>query len=332
LEGPASSKPPPMAQTDAPLLSIVLVNSDGAAFTLACIASIYRFPPQAPFEVILVDNQSREPCLEPVAAQFPAVRCVSAPRRQGFAKNYNLGIRHARGRYVLILNNDTVVHAWALQALLDAAQRSGPTMLGARLESPDGTVQFDCARPLPTLRSYLLDTFLSDIAAPLAPLVRRRRARQADTRASGPVPCIAGACMLLGQELLAQIGPLDEGYDFYFEDVEWCHRALRYGANVHYVAEARITHYGDQSLSKVRAWAKRSEYRSAVRYFREYHAATDGELRLLHAATALSFLARGIAFLLLEAASGRTGQARAYLMLWHWLLGERPARGAGGPP
>ncbi len=102
-------------QSAAPTLSIVIVNSDGLRDTLTCIESIYRHPPREPFEIVVVDNCSREPAPPAIAERYPAVRAFMAPDRQGFAKNYNQGIRASRGEFVLVLNNDTLVSAGALE-------------------------------------------------------------------------------------------------------------------------------------------------------------------------------------------------------------------------
>lgn len=308
-----------------PVLSIVIVDSDSAEYTLQCLESIERFPLGEPYEVILVDNCSRHSCVPLVRERYPQVRIFSAPQRQGFAKNYNLGIRQARGDYVLILNNDTIVHARALQCLVDAA-RANPAyaMLGARLLSSDGSVQTVCARPLQDPYAYIWINLLLDSGLPLGKLLDRYRRRQLARQPSGPVPCISGACMLLPREALKTIGLLDEGYDFYYEDIEWCHRVQRHGRAVAYIAEAEITHYGDQSLSKVKVWAKQSEYRSALRYFRQYYQFSERKAWMIWFATALSFLLRGLVFLLIEISNGRRGHARAYLYLWDWILRQRP--------
>ena len=130
--------------------------------------------------------------------------------------------------------------------------------------------------------------------------------------------------MLVTREALQTAGLLDEGYDFYYEDIEWCHRFQRCGKQVAYVAEAQITHLGDQSLSKVKVWAKQSEYQSAIRYFRHYYGLTTRQLWLIWSATVIGFLMRGLTFLILEALSGERTHARAYLYLWQWILRRRP--------
>jgi GT2 family glycosyltransferase len=308
-----------------PILSIVVVNSDGESDTLSCLESIFRYPPEAEFEVVLVDNCSQDSCLSSVDRQYPQVRTFSAPERQGFAKNYNLGMRHARGDYVLILNNDMFVHKGALDALL-TGMRQNPTygMLGGKLLLPDGRIQPACARSFVTPFSYMLEELVLNPGLPLGRLWRGYSSWRLSRRPSGPVPCISGACMLTTRQILRALGPLDEAYPVYFEDVEWCHRLQRHGRIVGYVAEAPITHYGDRSLSRVKVWAKQGEYQGALRYFQEYHALSPTQTWLVWLTAVLSFHLRAFAFLFLEKVLGKPGHSAAYLQLSRWILDQRP--------
>lgn len=309
------------------MLSIVVVNSDGADYTLQCLGSIYHHPPHDAFEVILVDNQSRDDCLKRVYTSLPQVRTCSAPVRQGFAKNYNLGIRHANGEFIMILNNDTVVHAGALDALLNALRTHPPYgIVGPKLLSGEGHIQTFCARPLLTPFRYILELLFLDLGLPTGRWYDALRQVRVATRPSGPVPSINGACMMLSRETLERVGPLDQRYDFYFEDVEWCHRIQTRGYQVAYIAEAVITHFGNQSLSKVKEWAKQSEYKSALRYFRQCYSISLWQMRLLWITTAASYLSRWVAFQFLETLLRRPGYSQAYGNLSRWIARQYPDR------
>lgn len=311
----------------APTVSIVIVNSDSTEDTLRCLESIFSHASCQLVEVILVDNCSRTPCLPLVQERFPQVRTFSAPTRQGFARNYNLGMRQARGEYVMILNNDTLVQAGALDALIDALrQHTEYGIVGPRLLSANGRLQTVCARPLLGPRLYTLTLLLLDLGLPTGRWYDALRRRRLMRRASGPVPCLSGAGMMLSRATLERVGLLDEGYDFYFEDVEWCHRVQQHGLKAAYIAEAAITHLGDQSLSRVKELAKRSEYLSAQRYFQQYYQLSLWQLRLVWLAAALSFLLRMLVFKLGELMTHRRGYAREYLNLFRWILSKFPMR------
>lgn len=320
------------------LLSTVIVNSDGCADTLRCLESLFAYPPDletlAPragampeHEIILVDNRSRDGCVALVRERFPSVRIIESPARQGFAKNYNLGIRHANGMFVLALNNDTIVHSGALTTLLTAMiDTPAYGMVGPRMVGRDGWVQAVCARPVLTPREYFLTQSIADPGFPIGRLWLLYQQMSVARRRSGPVPCISGACMLVRRTAFEQVGLFDEAVDFYYEDIEWCHRMACYGWQVGYIAEATITHLGDQSIRNVKVWAKQSEYFSALRYFRRYHGLTDEGARALRVVTSFGWLMRGLAFVLAEGLFGHKGHARAYLYLWNWILHDPSAR------
>ncbi|MBN1146708.1 MAG: glycosyltransferase family 2 protein [Anaerolineales bacterium] len=295
--------------------------------TLNCLESIYQHAPRQQLEIICVDNCSHESALPAIWKIYPEVRTFSAPQRQGFARNYNLGLRNARGKYLLILNNDTLLHPGALDALLGALQEDDSLgMVGPKLLSRTGRIQIDCARPLVSPLDYVLNQLLLDLALPMGKLWGRYRAWRLEKRASGSVPCISGACMLVSRQALDEVGLLDEGFDFYYEDIEWCHRMQARGFKIGYVSEARITHLGDRSLSRAREWAKKSEYLSALRYFRRYHALSHRGAWTLWVVTMISFHLRWFAFWLIERISNRTDYAAAYLRLSRWIIQQKPAR------
>ncbi len=132
--------------------------------------------------------------------------------------------------------------------------------------------------------------------------------------------------MAISRSMMEKVGLLDEGYEFYLEDIEWCRRVQQAGWQVAYVAEAKITHYGDQSLSKVKERAKQSEYRSALRYFRQYHGLSLRGARVLWIVTVLCFLFRLISFRLNGLVSRRPNYVEEYGNLLRWILHQCPQR------
>jgi N-acetylglucosaminyl-diphospho-decaprenol L-rhamnosyltransferase len=228
---------------------------------------------------------------------------------------------------VLILNNDMVVHEGALSALV-ACKRDNPDydMLGGRLLSTDGRIQPECVRSLPTVLTFVMMQLVLDPALPIGSVWRRYSSWKLARRSTGPVPCLMGACMLIDRKALETLGPLDEGYQIYYEDIEWCHRVWRQGGVVAYVAEAPITHYGDQTLSRMKVWAMKGAYDSALKYFREYRDLTAMQTWFLWAGTALSYRLRALAFAYLEKRLGKPGYAEAYHELSKWMADRRPDR------
>jgi len=279
------------------LISIVIVNSDTLDHSINCLQSIFENPPECNFEVILVDNRSKTPCLPLIIKKYPQVQTILAPQRQGFAKNYNLGIRQAKGDFILILNNDTLVHPGSIDKLIDAIiHNKSYGMVGPKIINKNGKIQVNCNRSVLKLSYYIIYQVLLYQGSPLGKLWDNILQYRINKRGSGPVFCISGACMLITREAINQVGLLNEELDFYFEDDDWCHRLHQSNFQVGYIEDAEITHIGNQSLPQVRQWAKKSEYKSAIYYFSKYHHITQWQLWILWAGTVTSFLSRTISY------------------------------------
>lgn len=309
-----------MAQT--PDVSIVVVNSDGEADTLNCLASIRASRFDGSLEVVLVDNCSEKDPFPEVGRCFPEAVLLRAPQRQGFAKNYNLGMRYAAGDLVMILNNDTLLHPDALEALV-GAMRGYPEYgaAGPRLMSGTGRPQPVSARREMTYTDFVLEQLVFDLGMPLGKLRAWFQGRQLMRRESGPVECLSGACILVRREALEAVGGLDERYDFYFEDIEWCRRFRRMGYEVGYISEAEVVHLGDRSLSGVRYWAKQSEFRGALLFFFEGGGRHRFRMALLKWAVMSGYLIRAVGFTFAGRFTSRRNQAAVYWKLLSWLGG-----------
>ena len=307
------------------VLSIVIVNTDGTEDTLNCLESICQAPPSAKFELILIDNCSSKPVIPQVQARYPLVRTFNSPERQGFARNYNQGIQEARGEYVMILNNDIIVQSGAFDALLNCMQETPSYgMVGPKLVSLNGQIQSTCARSFVTPGRYVLLQLFLDPGFPMGRLWERFKSWKLSQKKTGVVQCISGACMMTTSEVINSVGMLDEDYDFYFEDIEWCHRFFNHGMQVVYIAEAEITHLGDRSLRKVREWGKRSEFLSALRYFREYHGLTMSMARLIWFSSLVGYIIRAAAFWIKGVFSKEQGYAPEYWRLTKWIINQYP--------
>ncbi len=289
-----------------PDLSIIIVNWNGGQVLLDCLASIYAHTPPLPFEVIVVDNASTDGSPERVAAGFPQVRLIQAGRNLGFAGGNNLGLQAAQGRFLLLLNNDTLVREKALGRMV-AAMQADPSIgiLGCRLLNPDGTLQRSCGL-FPTLWTKFLDLTM------LYRLVPVYRLGHWDYAGERDVDWLSGACLLLRREVYEQIGGLDEGYFMYLEDADLCRRAWQAGWRVHFTPTAEVVHLKGHSSRPALPRLLVEDQRSAYRFFRKHYG--PGRVQALRLVATLGCLVR-IAFWGGRALLGQqeaTGRLRAY--------------------
>jgi N-acetylglucosaminyl-diphospho-decaprenol L-rhamnosyltransferase len=247
-------------------LSVVIVNWNTRDLLAQCLTSVYANPPAEAFEVLVVDNASSDESAAMVRERFSQIRLVANRENVGFARANNQVLPLCRGRYVLLLNPDTVVLPGGLASLvrfMDKHSRAGAA--GARLLNADGTVYPSC-QPAPTLGREFWRLFHLD---GIWPYSRYRMERWAE--APRMVDVVQGACMVLRREALVQVGAFDEDYFIYSEEVDLCHRLRRHRWQVWWVPQATVVHFGGQSTRQVAAAMFLRLYQGKVLYFRKNH-------------------------------------------------------------
>ena len=253
--------------------SVVLVNYRTDEVLAECLASLAKAGGGLELEVIVVDNGATL-AGGGLRDRFPGVRLVENAGNVGFAHAANQGIGFARGRHVLCLNPDTVVHDGAVAAMvayLEAHPRVGA--VGARLLESDGTLQYSCRR----FPGYL--TILFGRYALLTRLFPGNAGSRDylyldwDHRTAREVDWVSGACLMVRREVLAQVGAFDEGYFLFVEDMDWCRRIRQAGWAVVYLPDAVVTHHIGVSRGAVPAWVVRARHRGMLRYVRKHFGA-----------------------------------------------------------
>lgn len=251
-----------------PDVSIILVSWNTRELLVSCLASLAAAIGDLSAETWVVDNGSTDESAAAVQAQFPYVQLIENRTNLGFAGANNQAIQASTGRYVLLLNSDTIASAGAIRSLVRFAdQRPAAAAVGAMLLNADGSFQasfFD----FPTLRSELLNVTglgrrLVNRNYPSYSLRHSQVARLVDW--------LPGACMLVRRTALAQVGLMDEGYFMYSEETDWCLRLRRAGWQIWYHPEVRIVHLGGQSTQQRRQPMVRALYRSKLRFFRKHY-------------------------------------------------------------
>lgn len=284
-------------------LSIITVSWNVRELLQACLASVARGRGDLNLEVIVVDSASSDGSAEMVKEEFPWVTLLAQQENVGFPRGNNIGMAQSRGRYLLLLNPDTEVIADALPrmvAYLDAHPDIGA--LGPQLLNPDGSVQ-SSRRRFPTLATGFLES--TWLAGQFPGIHEHYYALDLPDNAIADVDWVVGACILVPRDVYEQVGPMDEAYFMYSEELDWCRRIKDTGRRVVYYPEAQIMHhYGKSSEQAIVARHINFE-RAKLRYFRKHHGQTAaGVLRV--------YLLAGYAFqMALEATKGLLGHKRA---------------------
>lgn len=234
------------------MVSIIVINYNTFELTTACLRSIFAFTHKVPFEVILVDNASTERDPKEFLTEFPAIKLIVSEVNLGFAGGNNLGITHATGDYLLLLNSDTAFTEDSVSiALQELLQSPGVGFLGCRMIYPDGRVQYT-ARRFRTITWELLDLFRF-IPACMPYEWRAANLLGKYFRHDKPLECdwLNGAFLLFRRDLLRsfQAGKLDDRFFMYAEDQLWCEQAKDLGYHNFFTPATTIIHVNSGSSS-----------------------------------------------------------------------------------
>jgi GT2 family glycosyltransferase len=238
-------------------LSIIIVSWNVKELLVACLHSIYQAADSIALEIIVVDNASIDGSADVVTQQFPNVQVIRNQENIGFPAANNQGLQICSGKFILLLNPDTIVVGDALRAMLQYVETHPEVgLLGPRLVSADGNIQYVCARSFPTPLSWFWHYSLLSRIFPRSRRLGELLLSYWDHTNNCPVDAIVGAAMLMPRRTLETVGFLDESHPMYLEDLDYCVRVHQQGQQVYYLSDAVIVHYGGQSSVQV-SWETR---------------------------------------------------------------------------
>lgn len=248
-----------------PKLSIVIVSYNTKDLLLQCLSSVSEQTVETDFEIIVVDNDSKDQSVMEVSAKFPQVKVIANKRNLGFPKANNQGLRLMKGKYALLLNPDTVILDKALDKMVSFMEhRKRAGILGCRILNGDGSLQ-RAAFPPPSLWTSITSQLnLERLSAGKGSRYYGRHlerlfpanltncyydSRYKTARRAFRVGWVSGACLLIRRSTVEDIGFMDENLFLFGEDADWCCRARQKGWGVMTLPEAQIIHFGGMSTS-----------------------------------------------------------------------------------
>ena len=296
------------------MISIIIVSWNTAGLLENCLASILANPPISPFQSWVVDNASTDDSPQMVREKFPQVHLIENRENVGFARANNQAIQQCTGKYILLLNPDTVVAPGALPALVDFLDKHPEAgAVGARILNPDSSLQIS-SHPRPTLSRELWRLFHLDRISPYAEYTLTKW----ETNQAQEVDVLMGACLLLRKEVLDQVGFLDEDYFMYSEEVDLCYRIQRAGWRLFWVPQAEVVHFGGQSTQQAPTEMFLNLYHGKIKYFRKHNGWSAAQMyKLILRVAALSRLMLA-PFVIFEPSSRR--QKHLILVDHYWRL------------
>lgn len=252
------------------LLSVIIVNWNTCDLLANCLASVYRAIPivQGLVEILVVDNSSYDDSKNMVRQQFPEVNLICNQENVGFARANNQAINASQGKYLLLLNSDTIIFPNSLRHLLSCAETQpdvaivGPTLLNA-----DGTFQASYGR-FPSFLSYFwqLIGIARLVYGPYFPSASPEVSQQQQD-----VDWVGGACLLCRRIATDKAGLLDEHFFMYAEEMDWCYRIKQHGWRVCFTPKTSIVHLGGGSSKIVRPKVLAQQWRANLHFLHKHY-------------------------------------------------------------
>ncbi len=251
-------------------VSIIIVNYNTKALCSQTIQTVLETVQNASYEVLVVDNSSEEQ--ERYDAQDPHVIVFSGIENRGFGHACNWGARHAKGKYLLFLNSDTLLDPHALDdsiAYMEAHPDIGA--LGIRTTLADGRFDAGCKRGFPTPVNSLCYFLGLDRRYPNHPKFGGYHLTYLSIEETHDVDAVSGAFLLVPRDLFLQLDGFDEDFFMYGEDLDLCYRIKEQGKRVVYYAQAHMVHLKGQSGLSDKSPKVIQSFYQAMRLFYDKH-------------------------------------------------------------
>jgi len=279
--------PPIIVSALAPALSYCVVNTNGREYLLACLRAIEETPPEGiEREVLVLDNASSDGSAEAVRALGGDVRLIERERRTGKAENDSTLLRQAKGRYCLLLNEDSEIRSGAVSALiaaLDADQRAAAAT--PRLLDSDGN-PVPCAWRFPGVGTALAGAFF----------VHRLFTVQSAGWETRRVEWAQSSALMVRREAAERVGCLDPAFFVYYDECDFARRLADAGWHSLFVPDATAVHYDQLSTDLAAGLPRIVEFhRNRDLYMRKHH--SPGAARAVRWLTAWSYAVRSLAAL-----------------------------------
>jgi GT2 family glycosyltransferase len=224
-----------------PHLSIIIINYNTFSLTCKCIESLLRYTKGIDYEIILVDNASSECSADRFLELFPQIKLIKSPENVGFAKGNNLGLQHAQGVYILLLNSDIELTENSIEVCLNKIKQGEKIgVVSPKLVYPDGQIQHVAGR-FPSISYEFIELCRLHKIFGSKSLLGFYFNHQTEMY----VDWVWGAFFLTKKVIIEQLpnGKMPDDFFMYFEDVQWCYQIKKLGYKILYTPETQVVHH-----------------------------------------------------------------------------------------
>ncbi|MEN9487871.1 MAG: hypothetical protein RL494_136 [Bacteroidota bacterium] len=248
-------------------LSVIILNYNVRYFLELCVISVQKALETIDAEIIVVDNNSSDGSCEMIKQRFPNITFIANKENLGFPKGNNIGVAQAKGKYICILNPDTVVAEDTFSEILAFAEKQQDLgIVGCKLIDGTGNFLPESKRGVPTpfvaftkiFGLYKFSNYFGNYYA--------QHLQESET---GKVSILVGAFMVMKRELYLEVGGFDEKCFMYSDDIDLSYMVLQKGKSNYYFPETTVIHYKGESTIKDETYMKR--FQEAMNFFYKKH-------------------------------------------------------------
>jgi len=259
-------------------LTIVIVNYNVCYLLRQCLKSVSKASIGIDCEIYVVDNNSSDASCSMISEEFPEVRLISNTFNAGYSYANNQALRLARGKYVLLLNPDTIIDNDSLYKCLRFMESHADAgAMGVKMVNGDGEYLPESKRSFPSMSSAFFKSFGFSYLFPVSRIFNRYYLMSVGTEETSKTEVISGAFMLIRKEVLSVIGLLDEDFFMYGEDIDLSYRIVEAGFSNYYFPEVEITHFKGCSTPRDNYYDLIHFYKAMRTYVRKRY--SEGKFR-----------------------------------------------------
>lgn len=253
-------------------ISIVIVSYNVKDLLKNCIDSIFKSNTNLKYEVIVVDNDSKDSTIDNLSPLFPEVNFIQTGDNLGFSKANNIGFEESKGDYILILNPDTILALNTLQVMFYYMQSNPKTgAAGCKILNEDGSFQLACRRGFPTPWNSFCKLFGLQSLFPNIKLFSGYNLTYLSIDETYPVDVLIGAFIFCRKEVIDQTDGFDEDFFMYGEDIDLCKRIKDNGWEIDYVNTTTTVHLKGESTKRSEIDEVKHFYNAMKIYIKKNH-------------------------------------------------------------
>ena len=259
-------------------LSIIIVNYKTYELTKQTINSVIDKKHEFSFEIIMVDNCSKDNSYDKLKSSFKneiedgLIKFIANDRNDGFAVANNIGIKIAKGDFILLLNSDTLVKNRAIEYTLNYIKNHTDVgAIGSKVVLTDGTLDKACKRSFPEPKNSFYRLFGLAKLFPNNKKFNEYNLNYLDDNGVYGVDSLVGAFMLIRKVAIDQVGLLDEDFFMYGEDIDLCYKIKKAGWKIIYYGKSEIIHYKGASSKKKKSKLIYEFYRAMYLFYNKHY-------------------------------------------------------------